>query len=160
MPPVTDVSDGLTERYGLTGPASDEEVGVGRREGRLETGDPVAVPQQGARSPDPVPAADHALDSSLGTVWVEELPGSSTRISGRLRSDSSQDERYLLQRGVVVAREESVVEAGVDDLVLGDDQGGVLHTVDPHPAVVLGAGVLRVTRDLGRSRTTRHVWIK
>ena len=91
MTPVTDVSDGLTERYGLTGPASDQEVGVGRRERRLETGDPVTVPQHGPGHPGPVPAADHALDSSLGPVRVEELSGSSTRISGRLRSGSSQD---------------------------------------------------------------------
>ena len=50
-----------------------------------------------------------------------------------------------------------MVEAGVDDLVLGEDQGGVLHTVDPHPSVVLWAGVLRVTRYLRRSGATGHV---
>ena len=53
---LTDVVDELPERYRSAVPASDLEVGGGRREGRVETSHPVTGGQLSAGAPGSVPA--------------------------------------------------------------------------------------------------------
>ena len=63
------------ERYRVSEPTRDPEVGGGGREGGLETGHPVTGAQGGGWSPAPVPLTAHLLSGGLRPVRVEKLPG-------------------------------------------------------------------------------------
>ena len=134
---LTDEPDLITKLYGGSEPVRDSEVGGERRGGRLETGHPVAGVQTGGGAPGFVPLAAHGLTGLVVSLSVLEL---------------SRRPALVGQVGHVVPGEVRVVVGGFPHQVgssrlYRDD--GVEETVDGHPAVVLGVGVLRVGGDGG-----------
>ena len=71
---LTDEGDEVPERYRSAGPASDLEVGGGRREGRMETRHPVTGGQLATGTPGSVPATPSGVKSGdLSLHWWQGL---------------------------------------------------------------------------------------